>query len=410
MARTLNRLSTLKVDKAKQPGMYADGGGLYLRVAEGGSKQWIFRYVVNGRLRDMGIGPKHTLTLAEARERAVEARKLRLDGIDPIEHKRAQRAALQAEAAGAKTFKQCAEGYIKDNEAEWSNPKHRKQWETTLSTYAYPELGSLLVAAIDTPLVLKVIKPLWERAPETASRVHGRIENVLGWATVHHYRTGDNPARWKGLLEHALPARSKIAKVKHHAALPYAQAPSFMAKVRQDTRIAARCLEFIALNAVRVGEANIATWDEIDFANHVWTVPPERMKGRKEHRIPLSPAALAVLEAMRAIKHSDYIFPGKRQARAVGGNTVLRVAKDLADIDITAHGLRSTFRDWAAERTSFPREIAEAALAHAVPNAVEAAYRRTDFFDRRRKLMEAWADYCTKPATSGKLIAIGRAK
>jgi integrase len=408
VARTLNRLSNFKVERAKQPGMYADGGGLYLRVAEGGSKQWIFRYVANGRLRDMGIAPEHTLTLAEARERATEARKLRLDGIDPIEHKRTRRAAQQAAAAGAKTFKQCAEGYIKDNEAAWSNPKHRKQWETTLSTYVYPELGPLPVATIDTPLVLKVVKPLWERAPETASRVRGRIENVLGWATVHHYRIGDNPARWKGLLEHALPVRSKVAKVKHHAALPYAQAPSFMAKVREDTRIAARCLEFIALNAVRVGEANIAAWDEIDFANRIWIVPPERTKGRKEHRIPLSPAALAVLEAMRAIKHSDYIFPGKRQARAVGGNTVLRVAKEIAGIDITAHGFRSTFRDWAAERTSFPREVAEMALAHAIPNAVEAAYRRGDLFEKRRRLMGAWADYCAKPSAGGKVVSIGK--
>jgi integrase len=304
MARTLNRLSTKFVESnRRKPGMYADGGGLYLRVAEGGSKQWIFRYATNGRLRDMGIGPEHTLTLAEARERATEARKLRLDGIDPIEHKHAQRAALQAAAAKAMTFRQCAEGYIKDNEAEWTNPKHRYEWGATLSRYVYPVLGELPVATINTPLILKVLKPLWERAPETASRVRGRIENVLGWATVHHYRTGDNPARWRGLLEHALPARAKVAKVKHHAALPYAQAGAFMAKIRQDVRVAARCLEFIVLTAARVGEANIATWDEIDFANRVWTVPAERMKADKEHRVPLSDAALAVLEAMRAIRH-----------------------------------------------------------------------------------------------------------
>jgi integrase len=409
MARTLNRLSTFKVEKSKQPGMYADGGGLYLRVAEGGSKQWIFRYVANGRLRDMGIGPCHTLSLAEARERATEARKLRLDGIDPIEHKRTQRAARQAAAEGAKTFKQCVEGFIKDNEAEWSNPKHRKQWETTLSTYVYPTLGSLPVATIDTPLVLKVVKPLWERVPETASRVRGRIESVLGWATVHHYRTGDNPARWKGLLEHALPARLKVAKVKHHAALPYAETPSFMVKVRQDDRIAARCLEFIALTATRVSETINATWSgkEIDLEARVWTIPADRMKADKDHKVPLSDAAVAILKNMLAIQHSDYVFPGKRAGRSVGANTVLRVAKETAGVDITTHGLRSTFRDWAAECTSFPKEVAEMALAHAIPNAVEAAYRRGDLFAKRAALMQQWADYCGgKTAEGDKVVSI----
>lgn len=409
MARTLNRLSTFKVEKAKRPGMYADGGGLYLRVADGGSKQWIFRYVANGRLRDMGIGPCHALSLAEARERATEARKLRLNGIDPIAYKHAQRAAAVAEAARAMTFKQCAEGYIKDNEAEWTNPKHRREWVTTLTRYVYPVLGELPVASIDTPLVLKVVKPLWERAPETASRVRGRIENVLGWATVHHFRAGDNPARWRGLLEHALPARAKVAKVKHYAALPYAQAGAFMAKVRQDIRVAARCLEFITLTAARVSEANVATWNEIDFANRVWTAPAERMKADKEHRVPLSNAALVVLEAMRAIRHSDYIFPGQRNAHAVSANSVLRLAKEAAgaSVDVTTHGLRSTFRDWAAERSNFPNEVVEMALAHAIPSAVEKAYRRGDLLGKRRNLMEAWAEFCAKPEAVSKVGAIG---
>jgi integrase len=408
VARTLNRLSNLKVERAKRPGMYADGGGLYLRIAEGGSRQWIFRYATNGRLRDMGIGPCHTLTLAEARKRATDARKLRLDGIDPIAHKHAQRAAAVAEAAKAMTFKQCAEGYIKDNEAEWTNAKHRHEWSATLARYVYPVLGDLPVATIDTPLVLKVIKPLWQRAPETASRVRGRIENVLGWATVHHYRAGDNPARWRGLLEHALPARNKVARVQHHAALPYAQAADFMAKVRKDTRIIARCLEFVGLTAVRVGEANVARWPEIDFQNRVWTIPGERMgkSHRKEHRIPLSNAALAVLDAMRAVRHSDYIFPGQRNAHAVGANSVLRVAKEAAGFDITTHGLRSTFRDWAAEQTNYPNHVVEQALAHAIPNAVEAAYRRGDLFEKRRRLMDAWAEYCRKQNGAGAVVPL----
>jgi len=381
---------------------------LYLRVADGRSKQWIFRYVVNGRLRDMGIGPCHTLDLAKAREKARQARELRLEGIDPIDHKRAQRAAAVAADARAVTFRQCVEGYIKDNQTKWTNAKHRHEWSATLSRYAYPALGNLPIASIDTPLVLKVLKPLWERVPETASRVRGRIENVLGWATVHHYRTADNPARWKGHLEHALPARSKVAKVKHHAALPYTQTGLFMAKVRKDSRIGARCLEFIALTVARVGEANLAEWNEIDFAERVWTVPAKRMKAGKEHRVPLSKAALAVVEDMRAIRVSDYIFPGKRTGRPVGANTALRIAKETADIDITTHGLRSTFRDWAAERTSFPNEVVEMALAHAVPSAVEKAYRRGDLFEKRRRLMEAWADYCGKSIASGKVVAIRR--
>jgi len=387
--------------------MYADGGSLYLRVAEGGSKQWIFRYVTNGRLRDMGLGPVHTLTLAEARERATEARKLRLDGIDPIAHKRERKAALAAADAKQMTFRQCAEGFMRDNSAGWTNPKHRMQWETTLAKHVYPTLGSLPVSAIDTPLVLKVLKPLWERTPETASRVRGRIENILGWATVHHYRSGDNPARWNGLLEHALPARSKVARVEHHAALPYVEIPAFMSKVRQNTSTGARALEFIVLTAARLGEAINATWDEVDLAVRVWTIPAERMKAAREHRVPLSDAAIRLLRQMSAIRHSDYVFPGARAGRPVGENTPVRLAKEAAGADITVHGLRSSFRDWAAERTSFPREVAEMALAHTIPNAVEAAYRRGDLFDKRRRLMDAWAEFCTRQS-SAKIVQIER--
>jgi integrase len=393
--RSLNRLTSLKVARAKRPGMYADGGSLYLRVAPGGSKQWIFRYTApSGRVRDMSLGAVHTFSLAEARERAADARKLRADGIEPINHKRARLAALRAADAKAMTFEQCARGFIKDNEAEWTSPKHRQEWEITLRKYVFPLLGSLPVEAIDTPLVLKVIKPMWERIPTTASRVVGRIHAVIGWATVHHYRHGDNPARWQGHLEHALPALSKVAKVKHHAALPYAQVGAFVAKLRKDSSVGARCLEFITLTAARLGEAINAEWDEIDLANRVWVVPSSRMKADREHRVPLSDAALAVLKVMQAIRQSDYVFPGTRQGRPVGENTPVRLAKQVAGSNITVHGLRSTFRDWASERTSFSREVAEMALAHAIPNAVEAAYRRGDLFEKRRKLMEAWAEFC----------------
>jgi integrase len=411
MARTLNRLSALKVARAKQPGMYADGGGLYLRVAEGGSKQWVFRYAAGTRDRDMGLGPVHTLTLPEAREKAREARLLRLEGIDPIEAKRARMAALKAADARAMTFKQCAEGFIKDNEASWTSARHRQEWVGSLVRLVYPTLGSLPVAAIDTPLVLKALKPIWEKTPETASRVRGRIENVLGWATVHHYRAVDNPARWGGLLEHALPARSKIAKVEHHAALPYGEIGAFMAKLREDSGVAAACLQFITLTAARLDEARSATWDEIDLPNRIWIVPARRMKADKEHRVPLSAGAVTVLEQMQEIRQNDYVFPGRLEGRPIGDNTIWRLAKEAAGSDITIHGLRSSFRDWAAERTSFPREVAELALAHSIPNAVEAAYRRGDLFEKRRKLMDAWAAYCAKIETdAGKVVALARAR
>jgi len=406
VTRTLNRLSALKVARAKQPGMYADGGGLYLRVAEGGSKQWVFRYAVGTRDRDMGLGPVHTLTLPEAREKAREARLLRLEGIDPIEAKRARMAALKAADARAMTFKQCAEGFIRDNEASWTSARHRQEWVGSLVRLVYPTLGSLPVAAIDTPLVLKVLKPIWEKTPETASRVRGRIENVLGWATVHHYRAGDNPARWGGLLEHALPARSKIAKVEHHAALPYAEIGAFVAELRQDSGVAAACLQFITLTAARLDEARSATWDEIDLPNRIWIVPARRMKADKEHRVPLSAGAVVILKQMQEIRQSDYVFPGRLEGRPIGDNTIWRLAKEAAGSDITIHGLRSSFRDWAAERTSFPREVAEMALAHAIPNAVEAAYRRGDLFEKRRRLMDAWAEFCAKPSHRGEVVVI----
>jgi integrase len=407
VTRTLNRLSALKVARAKQPGMYADGGGLYLRVAEGGSKQWIFRYAAGIRDRDMGLGPVHTLALPEAREKAREARLLRLEGIDPIEAKRARMAALRAADARAMTFKQCAEGFIKDNEASWTSARHRQEWVGSLVRVVYPMLGSLPVAAIDTPLVLKVLKPIWEKTPETASRIRGRIENVLGWATVHHYRAGDNPARWGGLLEHALPARSKIAKVEHHAALPYAEISTFMAKLRQDSGVATACLQFITLTAARLDEARSATWDEIDLPNRIWIVPARRMKADKEHRVPLSDSVVAVLERMQEIRQSDYVFPGRLDGRPIGDNTLWRLAKEAAGSDITIHGLRSSFRDWAAERTSFPREIAELALAHTVGSAVERSYARTDLFEKRRRLMQQWAAFCAKPAPAGEVVSIG---
>jgi integrase len=391
--------------------MYADGGSLYLRVAEGGSKQWIFRYVTNGRMRDMSLGAVHTFSLAEARGRATEARKLRADGIDPIDHKHAQRAARRAADAKQMAFRQCAEQFIKENERKWTNPKHRHDWRVSLDTYVYPTLGNLPVAAIDTPLVLKVIKPLWERVPETGRRVRGRIESVLGWATVHHYRSGDNPARWQGHLEHAMPSRTEIAPVEHHAAMPYAEVPAFMGKLKGNSNALAACLEFTVLTAARRAEATGAVWSEIDLDAATWTIPGSRMKAGKEHRVPLSPPAAAVLKRMAEVRTSEYVFPGNVAGRPVSGAAVAALAKRLAGGDTTLHGFRSSFRDWASEHTSFQNEVAEMALAHAIPSAVEKAYRRGELIDKRRKLMDAWAAYCAKvEADAGKVVALARGR
>jgi integrase len=398
MARTLNRLSAIKVSRAKAKGLYADGGGLYLRVAGGGSKGWVFRFVVNGRLRDMGLGPIHTLSLAEARAAATGCRKLRLQGIDPIERRRSERAAERVAGVSAMTFRQCADAFIASHEAGWDNPKHRQQWVNTLAQHVHPVIGGLPVHAIDTPLVLKVIEPLWTTIPETASRIRGRIESVLDWARVRSYRAGENPARWRGHLDHLLPARSKVRRVEHHAALPYDAVGGFVAKLREESSIAARALEFVILTAARLGEVRGAIWDEIDLRNRLWTVPPSRMKAKKEHRVPLNDAAIAVLKRMHNVRHSDLVFPGTRAGKQIAPTTALLLVKRLADADVNVHGFRSSFRDWAGERTSFPREVAEVALAHAVGDKVEAAYRRSDLFDKRRKLMDAWAAFCAKPS------------
>jgi integrase len=403
--RTLNRLSNLKVGNLKRKGMHADGGGLYLRISDSGTKAWIFRFGENGKLHDMGLGPLHTISLAEAREMATDCRKLRLQGIDPILHRRASLAGRKASDAKAMTFRQCADAYMASHEDAWRNAIHRTQWRRSLVMHAYPLLGDLPVAVIDTPLVMKVIEPLWKGKTETASRVRGRIESILDWAKVRGFREGENPARWRGHLDHLLPARIRVKRVKHFAALPYAEAAEFMVALRQQSHIGARALEFTILTAARTEQTLGATWNEIDIGARVWTVPPERMKSGKEHRVPLSLPAVAVLKAMAAIRQSEFVFAG------AGGGPIYPRAMAMAlgrqgRENITVHGFRSTFRDWAAERTSFPREIAELALAHSVGSNVEQAYRRSDMFDKRRKLMDAWAEFCGKPAMGGKIVGI----
>jgi integrase len=408
MARSINRLSPRKVATEKERGLHADGGGLYLQVSHFDTKSWIFRFTLNKRSREMGLGPLHTVSLADARLEAETGRKMLREGIDPIEQRNARIAARRIEGVKHMTFMECAEAYIRSHGAAWKNVKHASQWRNTLKTYAYTHFGNLPVQAVDTGMVMKALEPIWSKKPETANRVRGRIEAVLDWAAVREYRQGENPARWRGHLNKLLPARSKVRKVKPHAALAYPETGSFIADLRQCEGNSAKGLEFLILTAARTGEVIAATWDEIDFAKKVWTIPAERMKSDKEHRVPLSQSAVHVLEHMNSTKKSEHVFPGRRADTHLTNMAFLQLLRRMGRDDLTVHGFRSTFRDWAAERTNFPGEVAEMALAHSIGDKVEAAYRRGDLFDKRRHMMDAWATYCAHIVVSDdNVIAIG---
>jgi integrase len=382
---------TVKGIEAKSKGFHADGGGLYLKVTPTGTRSWVYRYFA-GKRHDLGLGPWPDISLAEARDRAAVQRRLRLDGKDPMTERRAGRDQAALKAAKAMTFRECATRYIDAHKAGWRNVKHGAQWTATLETYAYPTFGKLPVAEIDTGLVMKVVEPIWTTKPETASRVRGRIESILDWATVSGHRQGDNPARWRGHLEALLPAKTKVRAVEHHAALPYAELGAFMADLRSREGLAARALEFAILTAARTGEVIGATWSEIDFKAATWTIPGDRMKAGREHRVALSGAALAVLKALAKGQPGDRVFPLSNMA-------MLQLLKRMERGDLTAHGFRSTFSDWCAEMTAFSSEVREMALAHAVGDKVEAAYRRGDLFAKRVQLAEAWAKFCAKVET-----------
>ncbi|HEY1244597.1 MAG TPA: integrase arm-type DNA-binding domain-containing protein [Hyphomicrobiaceae bacterium] len=376
-------------------GMHGDGAGLYLQVTATG-RSWIFRYQLDGRRREMGLGSLDNVGLAAARQAAQDARSVLAGGQDPIEARKASRAAQRSAEAQAVTFEEAAEAYIAANEAAWRNPKHRAQWRATLKAYAFPVLGKLAVGAIDTGLVLKVLEPIWQKKPETASRVRGRIETVLAAATARGQRTGPNPAQWRNHLDQLLPARSKVRRVRHQPALPYPQVPALMKQLaglnRQSVSVSA--LRFCILTAARTGEVIGMQWPEVDRKARLWTVPGERMKAGREHRVPLSPAAAAIVERMAKVRVSAYVFPGWREKQPLSDMAMLECLRGLRP-GFTVHGFRSSFRDWAAERTSFPNIVAEAALAHVVADKTEAAYRRGELLDKRRKLMDAWARFCT---------------
>jgi integrase len=392
--------------------MYADGGGLYLQVTERGAS-WIYRYMLDGRAREMGLGARALYGLSEARAAAQEARKLRHQGIDPIDARRAAKVQKRLDAAKAMTFQECAQAYIAAHRAGWRNGKHAAQWEATLATYAGPVIGGLPVRAIDTALVMEVINPLWVTKPETASRLRGRIERVLDWARVRGYRGGDNPARWRGHLNHLLPSRDKVRKVKHHTALPFAEVPSFLVVLCQQQSITARALEFAILTAGRTSEVLGARWSEVDLLNSTWTVPAERMKAGREHRVPLSARALGIVKEMQALRAAGeadgYVFPGGKGGRPLSNMAFLMLLRRTGRGDLTAHGFRATFKTWASDRTLSQNEIVEAALAHVTGSKVEQAYQRGDLFEKRRTLMDAWATFCTtQPVERDKVVPMQR--
>jgi integrase len=391
--RGAERLTAVKVAKLRAAGRYGDGRGLWLHIGPSGSKSWVLRYMRDGRAREMGLGPLDLVSLADARQRAREARRVLLDGRDPIDAKHEQRAQRRLDEARSMTFSTCAARYIAGHEAGWRNAKHRGQWQATLTTYAYPVFAELPVAAVDTGMVLKVLEPIWTLKPETAGRVRGRIERVLDWATARGYRHGDNPARWRGHLDKLLPARAKVRKVAHHAALPYVELPAFMGELRIKKSISARALEFTILTACRTGEVIGATWGEIDLDARTWTLPAWRMKAEKELRVPLGGRAVEILKSLQREAGNPHVFIGGRRGAPLSNMAMLELMKGLRP-GYVPHGFRSTFRDWAAERTNYPNHVVEKALAHVVADKVEAAYRRGDLFEKRRRLMNEWGRYC----------------
>jgi integrase len=372
-------------------GWHGDGRGLYLQCTAGADgsvcRSWVFRYRAGNRERYMGLGPIADVSLAEAREKAAGARKLRLEGVDPIEARKAQRTASRLEAAKAMTFGQCVEGYLQTHEIGWKNEKHRQQWKMTLTDYC-KIISDLPVQNIDTDLVLRVLTPLWKSRTETAKRLRGRIERVLSWAKGRGLRNGENPARWSGHLDEMLASPSKIAAVRHHPALPHAEIPQFMAELRSRDSLSAKALEFTILTAARTSEVIGATWDEIDLDAKVWTIPASRMKAGKEHRVPLSERAVNALRETSRFHSGAKPFPLSNMA-------MLQLMKHLRP-GYVPHGFRSSFMDWSHETTNYPKAVIDIALAHKIEDKVEAAYRRGDLFAKRAKLMNAWAEYCEK--------------
>jgi integrase len=422
------KLTALKVAREKRPGLYGDGGGLYLQISKRGSKSWIFRFWlserdsltgelvhhaatkrVKGRCRDMGLGSYSAVSLAEARDRAAECRKLREQEIDPIEAREVAKRQAALERAKSLKFKEAAATYMAAHRVAWRNEKHAAQWTSTLKTYAYPLIGDVSLQAIDTGLVMKVVEPIWATKPETANRVRGRIETILDWAAVRGYRLGENPARWRGHLDKLLPSRSKVRKTQHHSALPYVELPAFLSSLREQEGIAARALEFTILTAGRTSEVIGARRSEFNVGEKLWTVPAERMKAGKDHRVPLPDRAVEFVST-EILGDDDFVFPGGRFGQPLSNMAMLKLLGRMGRHDLTVHGFRSTFRDWASEQTNFQNEVIEMALAHTIQSKTEAAYRRRDLLEKRRRLMDIWAEYCASVDAVSNIVALKAVK
>lgn len=403
MAREIGILNARKVETLTTTGRHADGGNLYLSISENGGKRWVFLYRFKGKRKEMGLGSaaKGSVSLLDARKDAANARRLVSEGIDPLDAKAAGRQAART----IPIFGAFADEYIAGHKTKFRNPKHIAQWEMTLKTYCQP-IRTLRVNEIDTEAVLKVLQPIWSRIPETASRVRGRIENILDAAKAKGLRSGDNPAQWRGHLKTILPARQRLTR-GNHAALPYDELPAFLVELRGREAIASLALELCILTATRTGEILKAKWIEFDLKKAVWTVPAARMKAGHEHRIPLTARGVAILKSLTKLPHNDHVFPANARGKPLSSMAMSMLLRRMNRPEITVHGFRSTFRDWASEQTSFPHETCEHALAHRISDKAEASYRRGDQFEKRRKLMEAWAAFC-EPRKSAKVLPLKR--
>jgi integrase len=397
---TLQRLNALTVSRARKPGYWGDGGGLYLQVTGIKAKSWIYRFMLAGRRREMGLGPYPAVSLADARAKAARARSLVKQGRDPIDVR-------DSERGQSLTFDEAAKQFIESNEKAWRAAAHRAQWRISLATYASPVIGSMLVRDVGLTQLKAILEPLWYEKPETAFRLRGRIERVLDWATVNGHRSGENPARWRGHLDKVLPALSQVHKVKHFAAVPIDEVGAIYHRLRNSKAMSALALRFIILTASRAGEVAGMKWHEIDLGGRLWTLPSERAKTRKAHRVPLSDEAIGIVESARKIATGEFVFPGWANGRPLALKSFRRRLKAAGGGSATVHGFRSTFRDWTSERTNYPRDVAEMALAHVIENKVEAAYRRGDLFERRKMMMEDWANFVSLPP-SDKIVPFGR--